>query len=361
MSDQKHFKIFAKNLEEALKQYESDPSKSLLESQRNQIKTLIALESKLRRTLINHTYGPSVYKKFISYICDDKRNILAARPYFRERQSTFTKYISGAIKKRKFKTLFKYKINYTFIAFALKNFDWPKNGKVRKLAVQIEKLRKEITEQNLPLAISQARIFYASTPKSHLSWMDLVQIHCGGLLIAVDKFVPPSTTSMSNEESLQAYRKFRAVAIGRMISDRLEQYSETVIHYYPVDRKKIYRANKIIRTFGDKINYEELAKQVNIGIEQDSQKTNAREIQDLLASASCVSGDTQASGGGNTSTDSGMETTLERYSAPEQQLEQDIENKQALEVIRESVECLSTLEKKILAMKGLLNGNVYDQ
>lgn len=346
MSDTNHFKNFARTLESTLAHYTVDDTQTLLESQRDQIKTLIGLENKLRKVLIKHPWGPNVYKKFIGYICDTKRNILAARPYFRERQTEFTKSISGALKKRNFKTLYKFRINYTFVLFALKQFKWPKGGKIQQLANQIEELRKQITEQNMPLAISQARIFYACTPKSHLTWMDLVQIHCGGLLVAVDKFVPPDTSSMSDSESLQAYRKFRAVAIGRMISDRIEQYSETVLHFYPVDRKKIYRANKLLRQFGDNIDYVKLAEMVNEGIDQQSQKTTPEEIANLIQSASTVSGDTAA--------DETMETTLERFSDnSEERYDKSIEETQAMVIMRKSIVDLPMMQKKILQMKGI--------
>ena len=346
MSDQNHFKTFAKTLETTLAQYTTNDAQTLLESQRDQIKTLIGLENKLRRILIKHPWGPSIYRKFIEYICDHKRNILAARPYFRERQTEFTKSISGALKKRNFKTLYKFRINYTFVIFALKQFKWPKGGKIQTLANEIEALRKQITEQNLPLAISQARIFYACTPKSHLTWMDLVQIHCGGLLVAVDKFVPPDTSDMSNEESLQAYRKFRAVAIGRMISDRIEQYSETVLHFYPVDRKKIYRANKLIRQFGDNIDYVKLSEMVNEGIDHPSQRTNPEEIANLLQSSSTVSGDTAVN--------DTMETTLERFSDDgETRYDQNVEDTEAMVIMKSSISELPLIQKKILRMKGI--------
>lgn len=345
-SDQVIFKNFAKTLEVTLQQYKSDPNLTLLETQREQIKTLISLETKLRKALISHPWGPGVYKKFVEYIVDTKRNILAARPYFRERQTTFTKTISGALKKRNYKTLYKFRVNYSFILFALKSCKWPKSGKIVKLAEEIWTLRQQITEQNMPLAISQARIFFSCTPRAHLTWMDMVQIHCGGLLIAVDKFVPPDTTGMTDNESLQAYRKFRAVAIGRMISDRLEQYSETVLHFYPVDRKKLYRANKIIRHFGDNVDYEKLAEIVNEGIELESQRTNAKEIANLLASASCVSGDTTV--------DETMETTLERFSVDEQDhFEPNLEKEQALNVMKRHIQELPNITTKVLKMKGI--------
>ena len=358
MSDNGHFRKFAKALEQTLLNYKPDDTQTLLESQRTQIKTLISLESKLRKELIRHKWGPSVYKKFIEFICDSKRNILAARPYFRERQTIFTKTISGALKKRNHKTLYRFRINYSFIVFALKCYNFGANSKFRLLANDIEKLRKQICEQNMPLAISQARIFYACNPRAHLSWMDLVQIHCGGLLVAVDKFVPPDTSNMTDDESLQAYRKFRAVAIGRMISDRIEATSETVMHFYPIDRKKIYRANKILRQFGKNVNWERMAEMVNEGIEQPSQRTTATEMADLMASSMVVSGDTVVNDGSPES--EALETTIERYSGLEEnRYDSTVEHSNALSVMKSYIKNLPPLNQKVLRLKGIEYENVY--
>lgn len=340
-----NFKLFAKNLESTLEKYEKNTGQDLLREQRKQIKQLISLENDFRKALIAHKNGQQAYIKFIEFICDKKKNILAARPYFRERQTVFTKSISGALKKRNHKTLFKYRINYSFVVFVLSAFHWSENSQVVKLAKQIEGIRQQITEQNLPLAISQARIFYGSTPKSHVSWMDLVQIHCGGLLIAVDKFVPESG-KMTDEQSLQSYRKFRAVAIGRMISDRIENYSETLIHFYPADKKKIYRANKILKSFGENVDYAKLADAVNHGIEQDSQKTTPEEIANLLASAGTVSGDTIV--GDST------ETTLERYSvSDEDRFDSGVESNDAIDKMRLALRDQPMIIQKIFRLRGV--------
>ena len=360
MSDNNHFKQFAKNLELTLEQYENrtDTGRALLESQREQLKNLISLENKIRLAIIKSSKGPYIYKRFIRFICDERKNILAARPFFRERQSVFTNKISGALKKRKEKTLFKYRVNYTFVLFAMKCFKWGPNSKITKLANEIGAIRKQITELNLPLAISQARIFYASTPKSHLTWMDLVQIHCGGLLVAVDKFVPPDGI-LENEESLQAYRKFRVVAIGRMMSDRIENYSETSLHFYPVDKKKLYRANKLLRQFKGEPDFEQLAEMVNQDVEIKSQRTDAREIASLLRAASTVSGDTIAPNGAASGEDREMQTTIERYSTQDAGVDayKTIEDSNSIVSMKNAIKSLPIMHKKVLKLKGVSDDN----
>lgn len=219
--DETHFRLFATNLENAIAKYDGQPDESRIVRQRRQLKTLIALEGKFRRTLIAHPWGPGAYRAFMDHILQERKNILAARPYFRERQAVFASQISRALKKRASRGLYQFKVNYGFVQFVMQHYKWPAGGKLAVLARQIHDLRMEIMELNLPLAISQARIFWSCTPKSHLSYMDLVQVHCMGLLTAIDKFVPPSE-KLNEEQELEAYKKFRAVAIGRMIGDRIE-------------------------------------------------------------------------------------------------------------------------------------------
>lgn len=346
--DETHFRVFAGNLEAAIKRYEALPEETLLVRQRRQLQLLINLEKKFRKTLIKHPWGPSVYRDFVTMILDKKRNILAARPYFRERQSIFASKISRALKRRSDKGLYQFRFNYSFVLFVLQAKNWKSNkigAKIVQLSKQINDIRMEIMEMNMPLAISQARIFWSNTPKSHLSYMDLIQIHCGGLLVAIDKFVPPDTSEMTEDEELEAYRKFRAVAIGRMIGDRIEQYSETLIHFYPVDKRKIYRANKARRKFGDAVDYSKVAESVNEDVEKAHQ-TNPEEIAELLAASSCVSGDVAVDPEG--------ETTLERYEAnAESRPDLQAEEANAILAMRSKIQELLLVERKLLRMKGV--------
>lgn len=344
--DENHFRLFASNLEAAIKKYENLPEETLLERQRRQLKHLISLENKLRKALIHHPWGPGVYQKFVSMILDKRRNILAARPYFRERQNVFAAQISKHLKKRSDRGIYKFRFNYSFVMFALGCYKWPKGGKIAQLAKEIDDIRMEIMEMNLPLAISQARIFWSNTPKSHLSYMDLIQIHCIGLLVAIDKFVPPDTKGMTWEEELDAYRKFRAVAIGRMIGDRIEQYSETLIHFYPVDKRKIYRANKVLRFFGENVDWDKVAELVNEDVDEKIHQTTPHEIAELLASASCVSGDVALDPEG--------ETTLDRAQASEDERpDNQVEEVDAILTMREKMKDLPLVDRKLLRMKGV--------
>lgn len=329
-----HFRHFTGVLERAIKQYGDLSEETLLQRQKRQVETLVSLEKKFRLTLIRHAWGPGVYKAFVRFICDEKRNILAARPYFRERQEVFTKKISKALKKRADRSLYRFHFNYQFILFALKARKW-RGGDIVRLEEEIAAIRKELIEMNMPLAISRARIFWSRTPKAQLSYMDLVQISCEGLMSAVDKFCLPYS------------KVFRSVAIGRMVGNFIENYSETLLHFYPRDKRKIYRANKLVSKFGNQVDFSALAEQVNEGVDKVHQ-TSAIEIAELMAAASCVSTDSTA-----TNTPDAPEA-VERFAAPES-LQPDImvEKADSMYALEEALKCLTMFERKLLKLKGV--------
>lgn len=348
IDDENHFRQFATNLELALEKYPDSPEgKTLLEVQRHQIRTLVDLEDQFRRTLIDHPWGPGVYRDFVKFIRDQKHNVLAARPFFRERQTTFTKSISGALQRRRDRDLYRFRFNWSFIGFVLRSRKWPAGGKIRVLSRKINAMRQELLEQNLPLAISQARIFWSNTPKSHLSYMDIVQIQCQALLLAVDKFVPPNEKrkkKLSERKSLEAYRRFRAVGIGIMSRDRVNQYSETLIHFYPKDKMKRYRALKAMRRLVGDMDWSKLSDIVNRDLRPE-EKTDPIEIADLV-SATTVSADFVPDPDG--------EPVIHNYAADEDtRPDVLVEEHNAQASMRRAARELLLREKKLLKMKGV--------
>lgn len=340
-----HFKMFAGQLERAIEKYGGVDEIVLVERQKRQVETLVALERKFRKALIRHHWGPSVYRSFIKMITEERGNILAARPYFRERQDVFTAKISKALRDRKEKKLYPFAINYQFVRFVMESRNWKGTNvgsKIVKLANQISDLRTEIVEMNMPLAISRARIFWSRTPRSHLSYMDLVQISCEGLMSAVDKFVLPYS------------KVFRSVAIGRIVGNFIESYSETLVHFYPQDKRKIYRANKSLSKIaperGDAIDFDRLADEVNRDVESH-QKTDSVELSHLVAAASHISSDIPEP---EIPVNAGMTTSIDKYAADVlTQPDTRLENAQAHSRIRDACSNLSMLEQKILRMKGI--------
>lgn len=339
--DDEHFRQFAVRLEEQIDKYGITPGdEKFLEYQKSQVERLVALEEQFRLTLISHWQGSAIYKAFIRYIRDERGNILDARPYFRERQPVFTKKISKALEDRADKSLYKFHVNYRFVQFALSVRTFGKKSKLNKLAREIEKVRTELIEMNMPLAISRVRIFWSRTPQSHLSYMDLVQIACEGLMSAIDKFCLPFS------------KVFRSVAIGRIVGNFIEEYSETLVHFFPRDKRNIYRANKLIHKFAGNVDYEALAAEVNVGVEP-THRTTASEIADLMAAASCVSADDKGppehvSAGG------APDSPITNYAAPEMdQPDVAFEHREAMAALQRAILQLPLWDQKLLALKGV--------
>lgn len=337
--DDSHFRHFAGTLERAIEQYGDLSEETLIVRQCRQMETLAALETEFRQTLIKHPWGVGVFKGFVNYICDERKNILAARPFFRERQGVFTEEISKALKAREEVALYKFHLNFQFVQFAIHRYKWPKGARIIKLAQQIADMRTELVEMNMPLAISRARIFWSRTPKSQLAYMDLVQIACEGLMSAIDKYVLPFSPV------------FRAVAIGRMTGNFIEQYSETLVHFFPVDKRKIYRANKLMSKFtAEHMDYEALAEAINKDVDE-AHKTTAAEIADLLAAASCVSTDSV----GPTNSDAECDApSINRFAAPACcQPDVQFERHEVMSKLEGSIRKLPMIEQKLLRLRGV--------
>ena len=295
-----HFSQFGSTLERALARYGRMSEEQVLANQQRQFETLVGLEDEFRRVLVAHRSGAGVYRDFVRYICQEVRNILAARPYFRERQRVFTRDISVVLKRQEPLLLFKFHFNYQFVNFvvngprdcpAVRPRRWGRSRLV-KIARQIEDLRKEIVEMNLPLAINRASIFWRRTSQVRLTYMDLVQICAEGLIAAVDKFCLPFTPV------------WRGVAVGRMVGNLIEVSSDTLLHFYPNDRRKIYRANKVIGRFQGsfaELDFDKLAEHVNSkavdkeGNLDPSHLTTPEELSGLLSAISHVSSDAPVS------------------------------------------------------------------
>lgn len=335
-----HFRWFTKNLEIAIAKYGDLTEEDITERQKRQVETLVDLEDQFRQALIKHPAGNASYKAFVKHIVHEKRNILAARPFFRERQEVFTRDISKALKEGAEMALYPYSFNWRFVHFVLKSRNWGKTTKVSKLAQQIAKARTELIEMNMPLAISRSRIFFKKTQRSHLDYMDFVQIAAEGLMSAVDKFCLPYSPV------------FRSVAIGRMVGDFIEQYSETHIHFYPTDKRKIYRANKAAHRLdsgGNGIDFDLLAEIVNKDADA-SQHTTPHEIANLMAASSCVSADAPLASSGDTD----AANWLERFNAaPEQQPDALFEEAEALDVALAAAKQLGVIERKLLRLRGI--------
>ncbi len=212
-----HFKQFADSLSSSLEEYGKLQDGSLLDLQRAQLEKLIGLETQFRDFLIAHRWGEGVYKLFIDRICVQNGNILTSRPYFRERQDVCIGPISQALDQKNHQALYRFNFNFQFVQFVIQARKWPGGSRLRLLAEEIKAARGHIVKLNMPLAISQARVFWSKAPArtafTHLQFMDFVQIACDGLLSAVDKFVPPSPKKFKDPILLHAeWRRFRPIS-----------------------------------------------------------------------------------------------------------------------------------------------------
>lgn len=203
----------------------------ILSDQQLQLEELFELEKSFRDTLIEVPEGRKMYSKFMDFIFDVKGNTLSSRVYFREKQDTFTNKISPAFKKKNSALLYTFRINYQFMKWVIDRYKGPKQRRLSFLFKSVINLRKRICEDNLPLAINRAKIFWSKVPNSHLEYMDIVQTSAEGLMTAIDKFVPPYKSV------------FRSVAIGRMTLNMLTDHNATTVKLSPNDKRILYRAN----------------------------------------------------------------------------------------------------------------------
>lgn len=360
-----HFRSFTKVLKTSIARYghlvdDKEATREQIEAafqaiQKGQVERLAALEHRFRLALIKHRHGPAVYSSFVHHVTQVRENILAARPYFRERQEVFTTQIARALEARNPVRLYGCRINYQFINFAMKlgvsktydaetkewsdgeKVSWAPQSRPAQLARQIAEARWELVILNMPLAISRSRMFYSRTPKSHLSFMDLVQHAAEGLISAIDKFELPYTPV------------FRGVACNWMTGNFIEAYSETMLHFYPKDKRRIYRANKFRAKFPHGgYSVSELVTAVNQGLD-GSARTTEDEIQDLVAASSTVSADTKAPG-----EEEDVPDNVARFEAPAE-LRPDIQVEQAEARTRmlQAAAHLSLFDRKLLRLKGM--------
>ena len=227
MAQFNNFKKFCQEMNQALDRNEDDDGRN----QKQLLEELFDLEVKFRDTLISTPDGSEVYRKFVDFILNDKGNILSARVYFRERQDTFSSQISSAFQNNKHTQLFKYNINYPFAKWAFDRYKGSRHDELLILLNEIIRIRKVLCENNLPLAINRAKIFWSKVPASNLEYMDIIQNASEGLINAIDKFVPPYKTV------------FKSVAIGRMSLNILTDHNATLVKFSPRDRRILYRAN----------------------------------------------------------------------------------------------------------------------
>jgi hypothetical protein len=259
--------------------------------QKQQVETLLDAERQFKEAVLRYRQSTEVYKQFLQKVCIQNKNILSARPYFRETGKTFSSQITPAIKYGNTTELKKFNINYQLIKFIRDHWRGPFPARAEELYNRVHRAREILIENNMPLAVNRAKLFFRKTPRSHLSLMDMIGI-CGmGLASGVDKWCGAYTPV------------FRSVCIGRMVGNLIDSYSETMLHFYPSDKRILYKANSIRGRQGiDDV--AELATAVNNAFIEDQKegksipknKISTGELSDLMNASSIASAETTSAG-----------------------------------------------------------------
>ena len=298
-------------------------------------------EKLFKEEIIKYRYSSQVYRKFIQKIKIEDHNILFAKPYFREASGTFSKFITPCLKNDDIEGLKKFDINFQLISFIKEHWRGPLGPKAEKLYKRVERARRVLQENNLPLAINCAKLFYRKTPKSSITLMDMISSAALGLSSAIDKY-----------KSEKYSEVFRSVILGRCTGNLIRDYSSKSMHFYPTDRKIMYRANAIKGRQGI-TDIHELTKAVNESFTADAKEgkgvpSNPVTADDLFFLM-------------NAARDTSVETTVneEGFGAYDYTADstESIENRlidlESNLKISELIKDLPPLYKKILRLKGV--------
>lgn len=329
----------------------------LIGDQKAQVELLLQLEKKFQFYITRFKQSEKIYHDFVRFIVKENGNILSARPYFREKSTVFSKKITKAIRNDDVQALMKFSINFQLIDFIIGRWQ----GKIPERAELYYKdfleARRILLENNLPLAINRAKLFYRKTPRSHLTLLDLIDICTYGLVSGIDKYCGDYNRA-----------RWANVCIGRMVGYMIEEYSKTFLRMYPSDKKILYRANSL--RYRLKIESTvELTKAINDSFKQDKAegksvpKLPIREVhvRTLLNGSSYTSAyikqnDTEDGGGYSIYDIAQDETRHNVYDAtPEEKdsVESALIKKDIFAKIIAASEELTLIEKKIIRLKGV--------
>lgn len=330
------FKSFAEQLTTQI-----NKNKAFDETQKQSVEELLALEEEFRALLASKKQGIRRYEEFISIIRNE--NILSARPYFRERAADFSKYVTPHLKDPNPEELAKYKINILFAKWVKDRWPGKFPADLQEIYAKMEVARERLIVNNMPLAINEAKKFFRSVPLSHMEFTDFIGWCAAGLASGVDKWSEAEWRPL-----------FRSVCMGRMKGNMIESYSQTMLHFYPTDRRILYKANAL--RFRLKIeDIDKLAIAVNESFAEDEKNgiraigivVNGPELRLLMSAASHVGADTSA-------TDDGSYTVY-NSTPDEEDIEEMAIKKDLLDKTRALVLTLPMLERKVIKMKGGLD------
>jgi DNA-directed RNA polymerase specialized sigma subunit len=308
--------------------------------QKDQVEELLDAERKFKDTILKYRQSTEVYKKFLQRVCIQNKNILSARPYFRETAVSFSKKITPAIKAEDIEALKTFDINFQFIKFIKDSWLGPFPVRAAQLFDRVHKARTILIENNMPLAVNRAKLFYRKTPKGHLTLIDMIGICAMGLAAGVDKWCGTYSPV------------FRSVCIGRMVGNLIDSYSETLLHFYPSDKRILYKAHTL-RSRKSIDDISELTEAVKTAFKADAlegknvpkNKIDVSELSSLMSAASTVSSDA-------TVNDEGF--GVYQFTAdPNRNAEESYIERESAGKMLTLARNLPILHKKVLKLKGL--------
>lgn len=343
------FAVLAKEIANAIARNKIETNNS---TQAEQIAELIESERLFHETVRGRKrVSTEIYKKFIQLIRVTNKNILSARPYFRESAVTFSAEITPALKANDPEALKRFRINYHFVLFVKSKWVGLWTEDLDSLYKRIERARTILIENNMPLAINRSKIFQGKIPKGgHLTLMDMIEISSMGLAAGIDKFTPgykkaDGTTPEGKEGSVIG------VVVGRIVGNLIDAATETSQHFYPNDRRVLYRANSI-RSRQKITDIPELTKMVNESFALDlkdgktaPKPVTVAQLADLLAASSPVSADSNLGEDGY-----GVYSFTPDSSENAEEL---IDKNQQISKMERLASNLPIMHKKILRLKGI--------
>lgn len=205
------YELFTKQLKRAIKPYQEEDKATKLKLLDDQIASVFRLERHFVSLLESSSQRQTIALKFLKFLEDHGKIVTAARPYFRERNLIYVKYLLPELRKRAWTAVYRYATNWPFLLWVLSNIDLedqynrlnsninlpeykPSITIEREILLQLvqtilelKSLRHSIVVQNLPLVIDRARLFARCTPRAELTDLDLVSHATEGLLVAIDK------------------------------------------------------------------------------------------------------------------------------------------------------------------------------
>lgn len=318
----------------------------LIGDQKAQVELVMELERKFKYHILKYQQAHNIYRKFSESMNDSDGNILSAQPFFRENEVVFRNKIKKAIKENNTEELIKFDINAKMIEYIVSNWRGKLPERAARYYKEFKEARNILIENNLPLAINRAKLFYRKTPKSpNFDLIDFIDICTCGLIVGIDKY--------SGEYS----KVWRSVCIGRMVGFMIDEYSKTFLKMYPSDRKILYRANSLKHRLKIE-DIPELTKAVNESFEKDKKEGKAipklpiseLHITTLLNASSYTSADTKTTSDGDST---GEGANIYDYASNEVDLEEEIIKDDAIQKVRQVSNVLTNLERKIIRLKGV--------